>query len=170
MNTAINNFLVYEDGNKYLGIATVTMPTLTRKTVTSNGSGIAGDIVIPITGHNEASEITINFSDSTPAAYTLAEQRVHKLTFKVAHERLDSTEAWLKYFGDTYYMEVVPASENGGTLAPAAQQGVSGTYHLYVYKHWHDGELVRDWEPLNFVDKDSSGVDRLAEIRSLLGE
>lgn len=170
MQAGIVNFLVYENGTDYLGIAKVTLPDMTNKVLTVNGAGIPGDIDIPVPGHRDAMSVTIDFIDAPESAYVLAEQRVHVLDLRVAHENLDSTKGKLGVDAYKHILEVIPKSLKGGTLAPTAAQAVSGEYSCISRKDYINGVCVLDYQPANFIDKDGSGVDRLKDIRTALGK
>ena len=165
----IINFKVYEDGTDYLGIASITLPTLSNKRMTVNGAGVAGDIVVPAPGHYDAATVTISFTDNPMAAYKLSEHRRHLLDCRAAHESYDSTAGKSRVHAFKRIMEVIPITRTGGTAAPASPQGASNEYSLLSIKEYLDGKLVRHWDPLKFVDKDASGNDSLAEVRSALG-
>ncbi len=170
MDAGIINFAVYEDGSEYLGIAKISLPELSNKTLTVNGAGIAGDVDLPVIGHRDAMRITINFLDAPDAAFKLAEQRVHTLDCRVAHEQYDTTASKLAVRGFKHVLQVIPLKLTSNEVAPSAAQAVSGEYTCISRKDFVDGKCVLDYQPLNFVDIDASGTDRLAEVRSILGK
>ena len=170
MKAGIINFAVYENGSEYLGIAKVTLPDLTNKTLTVNGAGIPGDIDVPVPGHRDAMSVTIEFLDAPAAAYTLAQQRIHTLDLRAAHEDLDTTNKKIGVDAHKYILEVIPKSLKGGTLAPTAAQGVSGEYSCLSIKKYINEVLIMDYQPANFIDIDDSGVDRLKDVRTALGK
>ena len=96
MNTGVINFAVYENGSEYLGLAKITLPDMTAKTFTVNGAGIPGDLEVPIPGHKDAMTVKIQFIDAPKSAYTLAEERVHILDCRAAHEEYDPTTGGIK--------------------------------------------------------------------------
>lgn len=170
MDAGIINFALYENGSEYLGIAKITLPEMSNKTLTLNGAGIPGDVDLPVPGHRDAMKVTISFLDAPDAAYKLAEQRVHRLDCRVAHEQYNPTAAKLGVRGFKHILEVVPLKLTSGDLAPSAAQAVSGEYTCISRKDYVDGKCVLDYQPLNFIDKDASGTDRLAEVRTALGK
>ena len=113
---------------------------------------------------------TINFIDISDSAYKLAEQRVHILDLRVAHQKYNGTESKLDIIPHKYILEVVPKALNGGTVAPASAQALSGEYSTLSLKEYVNNELVRDVAPLGFRNVDASGTDSLAEVRSALGK
>lgn len=62
MNTKINLYNCYQDGNKMVGLTDeVTLPDFDALTETLSGAGILGEIDEPTLGHFGASEIEIPF-------------------------------------------------------------------------------------------------------------
>lgn len=170
MNAGIINFEVYENGTNYMGIASVNLPQVTKKTFTVNGAGVAGDVDIPVKGHADAMSVTIQFIDAPEAVYTLAEERKHTLDIRAAHEIYDSTTGTIKVVAYKHILEVIPKSLGNGTVAPSAAQAASGEYSCLSIKDYIDGKLVRHYDPINYIDIDSSGIDKLADVRSALGK
>lgn len=163
------DFAVYENGSEYLGLASITLPTMQNKTLTVNGAGIPGDITLPVPGHRSAMTVTIKFLDNPQAAYKLAEQRVHILDLRIAKERYNSTGGKIDVDAYKAVLEVLPITSTPGDIAPASQQGTSNEYSCLSFKQYINDELVTDYEPLNYIDIDSSGNDNLALVRTALG-
>ncbi len=169
INVATLDFAVYENGSDYLGMANITMPDLTTKTVTVNGAGIPGDVTIPVTGQMEAATMTINFTDVTESAYKLAEQRVHLLDLRAMHETYDPKLASLGTVLYQYILQVIPTKLGGGTIAPAAAQAVSGEYSIISRKDFINGKCVLEHDPLNGKYNDGTGNNIIAATRLGLG-
>lgn len=170
MDAGIINFAVYENGSEYLGLAKITLPDLSSKKLTVNGAGIPGDVDLPIPGHRDAMIVKIEFLDAPESAYRLAEGRRHILDCRAAHESYDSAKGEIKVRAYKHILEVIPTNLGGGTVAPSTAQAISGDYTCLSRKDYIDGVCMLDYEPLNFVDKDASGTDRLATVRSALGK
>ena len=62
MNAGIINFEVYENGTNYMGIASVNLPQVTKKTFTVNGAGVAGDVDIPVKGDRKSTRLNSSHS------------------------------------------------------------------------------------------------------------
>ena len=169
IDEGVINYAVYENGTRYLGIATIEMPNKTSKSFTMNGAGIAGDIDIPVTGHRDAMTMKINFRDTSEAAYVLAEERVHLIDLRVVHQNLDSSAGELGITVHKFVAKIIPKSISGGTLSPATPQAVSGEYSVLSLAEYIDGKCVSDIDPVNFKDVDHTGKDRAEAIRKALG-
>lgn len=170
MNAGVINFAVYENGSEYLGLAKITLPDMTNKTLSVNGAGIPGDIDIPVPGHRDAMSVKIEFIDAPEAAYKLAEERQHILDCRAAHEEYDATTGAINVKAYKHILTVFPKSLGGGTVGPVAAQAVSGEYSCFARKDYIDGRLMLDYDPANFKDIDASGTDRLAAVRTALGK
>lgn len=170
MNTGVINFAVYENGSEYLGLAKITLPDMTAKTFTVNGAGIPGDLEVPIPGHKDAMTVKIQFIDAPKSAYTLAEERVHILDCRVAHEEYDPTAGKIKVTAYKHILTVMPKSLTGGDVATTAAQAISGEYSCFARQDYVDGVLVLDHDPANFRSVDASGTDRLSPVAAALGK
>ena len=163
------NCTMFENGIRYLGFASVEMPNKVSKTFTMNGAGVAGDIEIPVVGHRDAMTMKVNFRDASEAAYILAEERVHVVDLRVVHQTLGATDSELGESGHKFVVEMIPKSLNGGTVAPASAQAVSGEYSVLSIKEYINGNIVSYIDPRRFRDVDHTGKDRLANVRNMLG-
>lgn len=169
IDEGVINYALYEDGNRYLGIATVEMPNKTSKSFTMNGAGIAGDIDIPVIAHRDSMTMKINFRDTSEAAYILAEERVHLIDLRVVHQNLSVDAGEVGISGHKFVAKIMPKSLSGGTLSPASPQAVSGEYSVLSIKEYIDGKCVSDIDPTAFRDVDHTGKDRAEAIRKALG-
>lgn len=170
MRVGTINFYVYEDGVDYYGLANVALPSLTYKTLTVNGAGIPGDIDFPVKGQRDAAQMTITWLDAERDAYKLCEYRRHTLDLRVARQDYDSTSGKINVVPHKYIVDVMPITDNGGTIAPSSQQGKSVVCTVLAMKEYINGECVREFDPANFRDVDASGTDVLADVRAALGK
>lgn len=167
LDEGVINYAVYEDGKRFLGIATVTMPNKENKTFTMNGAGIGGDIDIPVIAARNAMRMSIKFRNANEAAYALAEERVHLIDLRVVHQNLGAEEIGIS--NHKFVASIFPVSFSGGELEPAKPQAVSGEFSVFSIKEYIDGKLVSHIDPFNFIDIDHTGKDRAEEIRKGLG-
>lgn len=170
MNVGVINFAVYENGSEFLGMAKITMPDSTTKTITVNGAGIPGDIDVPVIGHKDAMHVTFEFTDSALGAYKLAEARRHLLDCRAAHEEYDPVKGAVVVKAYKHILDVMPISQSGGDVAPASAQSTTVECTCFSRKDYIDGKLVRSEDPLNFSSVDSTGKNVLADVRKALGK
>lgn len=164
------NFEVYENGNVYYGMATLTDATRANKTFSVNGAGIAGDVDIPVLGHRDALRTTIAFRTATADACHITETRRHILDCRAAVEEYDAVSGELRVHPHKIIMEVLPISRSGGDISPSSPQAVTEEFSVVSRKYYIDDVLMEDYQPLNFVDIDANGVDNLAAVRTALGK
>lgn len=169
MEQMIANFEIYEDANRYLGIAKVTMPTETMKSVTISGVGIAGEVDAIAIGQPGAMEITLDFENATKDAITLSEPRIHQLDLRPVQQVEDVVNGTVSFQPWKYVVKVFPKSYNYGSIAPASTASASGTYAVRYLATYVDGEKVKEIDPLNNIYK-VNGVDYLEDLRAGLGQ
>ena len=63
---------------------------------------------------------------------------------------------------------VIPKSDKGGSVAPAAPSNGSGEYAVRYWATYIDGKKVREVDQLNFICY-VNGTDYLADVRKALG-
>ena len=75
----LNDFRVYdaEDSNALLGMADVTMPTISAMTETISGAGFAGEINSAVLGHFSSMQLTLNWNSVTEKQMKLASPEKH---------------------------------------------------------------------------------------------
>lgn len=169
-NVGIVDCAVYENGSNYLGIANITLPTLTAKTLTVTGLGVAGDVDFAVPGHKSAMRVTIAFRDAPEDSRRIVAHGQHILDCRVARENYDGTNGKYIITSHKYILKVAPLTETLGTVAPASQQGASDEFACLSYEEYIDDRLVRRYDPINNVDIDYNGNDILADVRSALGQ
>ena len=169
MDQANVNFAVFEDGDEYLGMASVGMPTLTNLTQSINGAGIAGNIEAIIKGHVDAMTLTLNFRTTTPQSVQLSEIRRHTIDLRVAQQAENSVDNTIGALAEKHVMVVIPKTHNVGTVAPASPSNGSGEYAVRYWATWLGGRKVREIDPMNFIYV-VDGVDYLADVRKALGK
>lgn len=163
------DYAVYEDGNRYLGIADVELPTLNNKQFNISGAGLAGEMDLPVVGHRDAMKVKIKFRDASEAAYILSETRVHLIDLRVVKQGLDYTAGEIITTNHKYVVKIVPLSRTGGVLKPATPQSVDGEYSCLYLAEYIDGKCVSKIDPIGYVDIDHTGKDRAEQIRRGLG-
>ena len=168
MYEIINSYDIYEDGERYLGTASVTMPTLTNLTQTISGAGLAGNNEVIAVGHPDTMTVTINFRTTTPESIMLSEPRRHTIEIFISQQTEDTVDNALGARQEKHTMIVLPKSHNLGTAAPAAPANGSGEYIVRYWVTWLDGEKVREIDPMNFK-YEVNGTDYLELHRRALG-
>ena len=163
------NFALYEDGTEYLGMASVTMPTLSNKVQNISGAGLGGDIEAVILGHIDALTLGLNFRTTTEQAVRLSEPRRHTIDLRVAQETEDPVNNSIDVPTEKHVMVVIPKTHNVGNIAPSSPSNGSGEYAVRYWATWLNGVKVREIDPMNMIYM-VDGVDYLASVRKALGK
>ena len=67
----VNNFSIWVGGNRFIGMADVTLPNLANMTDTLKGAGLGGEIDFPVAAHYADWEATFNFQSLRRKAASL---------------------------------------------------------------------------------------------------
>jgi P2 family phage contractile tail tube protein len=164
----IKDFDVYENGVRYYGRASATLPDLSSLTTTISGSGIAGNIDAPVTGHFDAMTLALDFRLTTGDALTLFQQRAHHIELRVANELQDTVTHEFIDQAVKHVFVVHPKKYSGGKVAPSSTADASGEFSVHYWATYVDGKKMLEIDQLNsicIVD----GVDYLAGSNSILG-
>ena len=166
---SVINFAVYEDSVEYVGVAGVTLPNLAAIVQTLSGAGIAGNVEVPVLGHYDVMSLTLNFRTTTEHSVRLSEPRRHNIDLRMAQQIEDTVAGEVKVQSIKHVLVVVPKTDTGGTIAPAAPTNGSGEYSVRYWATYIDGAKVREIDPLNFICE-VNGVDYLADVRKAIGK
>ena len=128
MDQSIINFKVYEDSVEYVGMAQATLPDLTALTQSISGAGIAGNVESVILGHFDAMTLGLNFRTVTDQSVKLSEPRRHTIDLRVAQQDEDVVAGKVVVRAVKHILVVIPKSDKGGSVAPAAPSNGSGEY------------------------------------------
>ena len=166
---SVINFAVYEDSVEYVGMAGVTLPNLAAIVQTLSGAGIAGNVEVPVLGHYDVMSLTLNFRTTTEHSVRLSEPRRHNIDLRMAQQIEDTVAGEVKVQSIKHVLVVVPKTDTGGTVAPAAPTNGSGEYSVRYWATYIDGAKVREIDPLNFICE-VNDVDYLADVRKAIGK
>lgn len=169
MKTGTIDFHVYEDGKKYLGMASVQLPNIAQKMLSVSVAGTGGDVEVP-SGRVDAMTATFNFHTVTPAAYSLSTMRRHMVELREVHQDMDNASGALQGELVKYVMAIMPKSENLGQVQPSSPQAVSGEYAVHSLKMFFGGELQRHVDPVNNINWDKDNGNILGEYARMLGD
>lgn len=177
--TAINevragttNFEVYEDGTRYLGIATLDLPEFSLRAIDVNGAGIAGEMSIGVAGQFENAEVTIHWREVSNRFMGLAAYKSHALTFRSAQHLYDAAYGNIRQEPLKIVVRGIPAKIGLGKLEQAAETESEITLNIDYIKIWVDGALQMEFDRFNYiwrVNQFGTMVDYLAETRAAMG-
>lgn len=160
---------IYEDGVNYCGAAKVTLPSIVYPCVNISGTGMMGNMEVPLYGMVDNMTMQIDWLSPTGDAVKLATPRKHQLDLRVAEEYWDTNETDVGVWPDKYVTIVRPKGFDPGSVAPMTAADSKGQYVVYYFAGYRNGRQL--WE----VDKRNQkfvvdGVDYWADVRKALGE
>lgn len=162
------DFMVYEEGNRYLGTTSVTLPNLSYLITEMSGAGVAGKMETIVLGHLEAMTTTINMRTLNKEAAILSEPRKHTIELRQAVQENDTATGAMKINKVKHTLVLIPKTLTAGTVQPAAAGEPNLEFATHYWKESVNGEVVREIDPLNYIFK-INGVDYLEEVKDALG-
>lgn len=162
------NYKVYVNGGlELLGLADVTLPSFESVSETITGSGIMGEVEVPVTGHFGAMTLTMNFR----ALYG------DPLDFRAAHEYHFDLRAAMELEDPTSFERSVGAERwsitgqvkiiNPGTRAAQSLNNAVIEVALRRAEHYMDGKKVMEFDILNDI-YEVNGEDVYRDIRAAI--
>lgn len=147
------NFNVYEGQKRFLGLASVDLPTI-EKTVNSvllAGMAATMEVVMPILN---ALTMTMHFQSVTDDAVSLLDNKSHNLTLREAIQTENGVTGEIKPSGVKHVFRVVTKTLNMGNVAPASASEVSGEYAVrYWAKYDENGNNLLEIDVKNGIFK-----------------
>ena len=163
------DFEVYEDGDAFVGLAEVTLPTKTQKSISLEGAGIGGTVTVPMQGQYDAMEMAMKFRTYSQRVARLREPRKHTIDLRVAQQNEDPVTGTMKVVAVKHVMVVVPLSQSGGNVKPAAPSDTEVKVTVRYWATYVDGKKVDEIDQFNRINV-INGVDYNAQVRKALGQ
>jgi hypothetical protein len=160
-------FSVYEGANEYLGIAQVTMPTLTNETIQVQGAGLPGTYDSPIVGQFQPMEMSMQFRtlDSIPISFMTQGEREIELR---PVNQVRALGGRPEMAAMKHVMTVQSKGLNGGTIAPKSTNDATVAFSVLRWKAFEGGRQILNIDVLNFI-YEVRGVDTSMPLRVALG-
>jgi hypothetical protein len=162
------NFSVYRDGNEFLGVSDVTLPSFEAMTQTLSGAGIAGEIDSPTIGHFGSMTVTLNWRSVERSTVRLLQQKAHALDFRGAIQVYDSSAGTYRTAGLKVTVRAMPKSGSLGNFQAANPMEASNELEVTYIRIVQDGVELLELDKFNFIFR-VDGEDALADVRSQLG-
>lgn len=169
IDETIINFDIYEDAIEYLGMAEVTLPSITSLTQEISGAGIAGNNEAVIVGHLSAMSMTLNFRTVTQAAISLLEPRIHKIDLRVAQQASNTRTDTIDITTVKHIVRIMPKGFSPGKAVIASPGDVSGEYSVKSYAMFMNNTKKIEVDPVKFIYF-VNGKDYLKDVRRALGK
>lgn len=166
--TQTNQFELYDDGERMLGVVTVQLPPFELGSNEFTGAGVGGSINVPAKGMMNAQTATISIPKiyGAAAAYlklgttrTLDLRSSVVLTNTETHALEDVAERWV--------IKGPLSKSDPGKVENKAAGDASIDIQVYYAQHFLDGEELLEWDVFNAIHK-VDGEDLLAEMKANL--
>lgn len=160
---------IYEDGINRCGVAKVQLPSIAFPCVSISGTGMMGNMEVPLYGMVDNMTMQIDWLSPTGDAVKLATPEKHQIDMRVVQEYWDTEQSDVGIWPDKYVAIVRAKSFDPGSVAPMAAADTKGEYVVYYFAGYRNGECL--WE----VDKRNmkcviNGKDYMADVRKALGK
>ncbi len=160
---------IYEDSVNLLGVAEVQLPSVAYPCVTIAGSGMMGNMEVPLYGMIDSMNMSIKWLTPHGDAVRLMTPEKHQLDMRVVEEFWNVEGADVGIWPNKYVVICRPKAFSPGTVKPMGSADTSGEYAVYYFAAYRDGRQL--WE----IDKRSmkcviGGVDYMEPVRKGLGK
>jgi Bacteriophage tail tube protein len=164
----VNNYSVWLDGNRFLGMADITLPNLANLTDDLKGAGYGGTTAYPVQSHYDDWETTFNFHAISRQSLELMRQDTMQVQCLAGIE-FQATETHRVSIGEwRFTMLILPKGFDLGTLEVGAKENLAILFACTYVKGVYNGETVFEKDKVNMVDK-VLGTDYAQPIRSAIG-
>lgn len=162
------NFEVFVGGNRKLGMADVTLPSIEYKTATLSGAGIGGEIEMPTPGQTSSMELEINWRTVNDDNAQLLAMHAHDLELRGANENYDAATGEVLTENIRIFARGLPKKGDLGSFKPADHTDTKTTLELLYFKEVVNGTREIEIDKLNYIHY-VHGVDYMASVRAALG-
>ena len=166
--SSLENFELFIEGKRSLGIVDITLPKLTAKTVDIEGAGIGGTISLPTQGQTDNLEAEFNFRVVTDGTVELAQIKAHTLEAYGAINCWNASEGAYQTKQVRVSMRAIPSEFDLGKLASASTMDHKATMTLSYLKVSVDGTKMIEIDKFNYIQY-LYGTDYLAATKAALG-
>jgi len=166
--TVLNNAVVYKDGERQLGTATVELPSFEQMTESVSGLGIAGEVEVPVVGHFNSMTVKITWNTVTVNSMELLEPIAHHLDIRADLQDHDPGTGTYQHRAAKLIVRGTPKTNSLGKLEPGKKMEGETELEVSYLKLSIGGFEVVELDKFNFIFR-VNGDDVLNEVRSNLG-
>jgi P2 family phage contractile tail tube protein len=165
--TSINNYSVWLNGNRFIGMADATLPNLALLTDELKGAGIGGTINMPVMAHYDDFETTLNFHTITRQGVELMRQDCLLIDVRAGVQHYDPSckvqiEAW------RFVMRILNKGFDLGKLEVGTKETVAVTGAVTYIKGVLNGDEIFELDKVNMIAR-VLGNDYATAIRQAIG-
>lgn len=164
----LTNYSAYLDGNNFLGVVDVELPSLEALTEEVKGAGIAGSFDSPVVGHYGSMSVKLNWRTIQGNVIKLAKNKAHPIVFRGSQQVFNSSTGDTEHQPVKISVRALPKTTESGKFEVAATTGSANELEVIYLKIEIDGKVVTEIDKLNFICV-IDGEDQLAGVRKNLG-
>jgi phage tail tube protein FII len=168
----VSNYSIFKDGRRLIGLADVTLANLQNLTDSFKGSGVFGEIDMPVQAHFQAYSVTLNWITVVDDAVFATIQDGAQLDCWAAHQLHDTGTGRIIHQGWRYVMGTAPKSFNFGKLEVGTKGEAVTEYELISLRVFRSDRVMLEIDKENAVCRWFNGielVDHGRVIRQLIG-
>jgi hypothetical protein len=168
----VANYSIFLAGKRLIGLADVTLPHLENLTDPLKGSGIFGEIDVPIQAHFKALSVTLKWLTIVDSAIFATIQDGAQLDAWAANQMHDSGTNKIVHQGWRFIMGTLPKGFNLGKLEVGTKGEGESEYELVNLRVLRDDQIMFEVDKENAVCRWWNGitlVDNAAQIRQQIG-
>lgn len=164
----VNNYSVWRNGYRFIGMANVTLPNLANLTDSFKASGYGGETNYPVQSHYSDWEITFNFHAITRESLELMRQNVSLVECLPGIQYQDPSTHGIIIGRWRFSMIILPKGFDLGSLEVGVKENVAVVCGCTYIKGVFQGETVFEKDKVNIVD-DVLHTDYGLDIRRAIG-
>jgi P2 family phage contractile tail tube protein len=164
----VNNYSVWHNGWRFIGMATIVLPNLANLTDTLKGSAYGGETAYPVQAHYADWEVTFNFHTISRESLELMRQDAGLYECLAGIQYQETSTHALQIGRWRFSMICLPKGVNLGTLEVGVKENVAVVCGCTYIKGVYNGEVVFEKDKVNMVD-DVLHTDYAQPIRSAIG-
>ena len=168
----VANYSIFKNGKRLIGLADVTLPHLQNLNDTLKGSGIFGEIDMPVQAHFQSLTVTLKWLTIVDSAIFATIQDGAQLDAWSAIQQHDSGTNQIGHAGWRFIMGTAPKSFNLGKLEVGTKGDLESEFELINLRVLHDDKIMFEVDKENAVCRWWDGiqlVDNARVIRQLIG-
>lgn len=164
----LTNFSAYLEGDQWLGMTDVELPSYDAMTETVKGAGISGEVDTPVIGHYGSMSIKFNWRTLGNQAIILSEQKTHAIDVRGSQQIYNAGTGQYEHQQVKVTVRAIPKATAPGKFEPGSTTGTSNDMEVVYIKQEIDGKRVVEIDKFNFISF-INGSDALEQVRKNLG-
>lgn len=164
----VNNYSIWLDGNRFIGMATVTLPNLANMTDELKGAGLGGITNMAVAAHYNDWATTLNFHTITKEGCEFMRQDGLKIEARAGIQYMDTGQHKLQIGAWRFVMAILPRGFDLGSLEVGVKENVAIECGVTYIKGVLDGAEIFELDKINLISR-VLGTDYAAAIRSAIG-